>query len=112
MATRTDWFFLLGINFCDFQKVLSTRSSSFEGLLSVPSIDNIFVFVKYVQYKYILQYYGMRTLCKTSNSLYAVLSLNEGGKLSLNRHDFLVLDFSVANLSQPNIYFLREKCVR
>ena len=38
-AIRTDWFFLLGINFCDFQKELS--------------IDNIFVFVEYVQYKYI-----------------------------------------------------------
>ena len=25
LATRTDWFFLLGINFCDFQKVLSTQ---------------------------------------------------------------------------------------
>ena len=26
---------------------------------SVPSIDNIFVFVKYAQYKYILKYHGM-----------------------------------------------------
>ena len=24
-AIRTDWFFLLGINFCDFQKVPSTQ---------------------------------------------------------------------------------------
>ena len=30
-AIRTDWFFLLGNNFCDFQKVLS------------PLLDNIFV---------------------------------------------------------------------
>ena len=28
----------------------------------VPSIDNIFVFVRYVQQKYILQYYGMRMM--------------------------------------------------
>ena len=25
-AIRTDWFFLLGINFCDFQKVRSAQS--------------------------------------------------------------------------------------
>ena len=25
VASRTDWFFLLGINFCDFQKVRSTQ---------------------------------------------------------------------------------------
>ena len=33
-AIRTDWFFLLGINFCDFRKY------------PVPSIDNIFVFIE------------------------------------------------------------------
>ena len=35
-AIRTDWFFLLGINFCDFQKVYPA-----------PSIDNIFVLIEY-----------------------------------------------------------------
>ena len=30
-AVGTDWFFLLGINFCDFQKV--------------PGTENIFVFI-------------------------------------------------------------------
>ena len=39
-AIRTDWFFLLGINICDFQKVP----------MPAPSIDNIFVFIEYVQY--------------------------------------------------------------
>ena len=34
---RTDWFFLLGIDFCDFRKY------------PVPSTDNIFVFIEYVQ---------------------------------------------------------------
>ena len=36
-AIRIDWFFLLGINFCDFIKY------------PVLSIDNIFVFIEYVQ---------------------------------------------------------------
>ena len=40
-AIRTDWCFLLGINFGDFQKVPST------------SIGNIFVFIEYVQEKFI-----------------------------------------------------------
>ena len=35
-ATTTDWFFLLGINFCDFQKI------------PIPSLDNMFVFIEYV----------------------------------------------------------------
>ena len=40
----------------------------------VPSIDNVFVFVKYVQKKYIFSNNTtvMRTLCKTSNSLYCL----------------------------------------
>ena len=36
-AVTADWFFLLGINFDDFRKY------------PVPSIDNIFVFIEYVQ---------------------------------------------------------------
>ena len=36
-AIRTDWFFLLRINFHVFQEA------------PVPSIDNIFVFIEYVQ---------------------------------------------------------------
>ena len=40
---KTDWFFLLGINICDFQKVS----------MPVPSIHNIFFFIEYVQQKYI-----------------------------------------------------------
>ena len=64
-AIRTDWFFFLGINFCDFQKVPSTQ-----------------VCVRAIEIHIFKHYYGMRTLCKTSNSLYASLFLNElGGKL-------------------------------
>ena len=36
-AITTDWFFLLGINFCDFRKY------------PVPSTDNIVVFIEYEQ---------------------------------------------------------------
>ena len=60
--------FLLGIGFSDFQIVPNTQ-------------HYIFVFVKFEQQKYInyfKHHYGMRTLCKTSNSLYTVFSLNEG----------------------------------
>ena len=38
-AITTDCFFFLGINICNFQKVP----------MPVPSIDNIFVFIEYVQ---------------------------------------------------------------
>ena len=57
-AIRTDWFFLLGNNFCDFQKVLS------------PLLDNIFVLLRATQIYIFKRYYGMRTLCKTSILLY------------------------------------------
>ena len=42
-AIRTDWFFLLGINSCDFRKY------------PLPSIDNMFVLIEYVhQQNYII----------------------------------------------------------
>ena len=50
-----DWFFLLGINFRDFHKVC----------MPIPSTDNVFVFIEYVQYKYI-NYFQTNTV----NSLY------------------------------------------
>ena len=67
VAIRTDWFLLLGINFRDFQN-------------PVPSIDNIFVFIEYVQQKYIFS------------------SNKPVFQLWLTRDDFLVLYFCVANL--------------
>ena len=39
-AIRTDWSFLLEINFCNFQKVLHKQI-----------IDNTFVFIEFVQWK-------------------------------------------------------------
>ena len=39
-AIRTDWFFLLGINYCDFQKV------------ALKWIDNISFLIEYVRSKY------------------------------------------------------------
>ena len=83
-AIRTDWCFLLGINFGDFQKVPST------------SIGNIFVFIEYVQEKFIYfqsinQYFVV----------YRFFFLNERDKLWLNAHDFLVLYFCAANFFLP-----------
>ena len=43
-AIRTDWFFCRKLIFTIFRKY------------PVPSIDNIFVFIEYVQWKYILTY--------------------------------------------------------
>ena len=70
----TDWFFLLGIGFVIFRKY------------AVPSIDNIFVFIKYVKKKYIFSNNTAVCIphihvCKTSISLYTVLILNERNKL-------------------------------
>ena len=39
-AIRTEWSFLLGINFCNFQKVLNKQI-----------IDITFVFIEFVQWK-------------------------------------------------------------
>ena len=64
-ATRTDWFFSLAINFCDFQKVPSTQHWwCFRFLLSTSNINSVTAFV-----------------CKTSYSLYTVLFLNKGVKV-------------------------------
>ena len=67
----------------------------------VSSIDNIFVFFEYVQYKYTFS--NNTTLwvpyVKPGSSLYTVLFLNERDKLYLNKQDFLVLHFCVRNLS-------------
>ena len=59
-------------------------------------IDNIFVFIKYVQQKYIFSNNTTVSVpyihvYKTSISLYNVLILKERNKLYLNRHYFLVL---------------------
>ena len=73
-AFTTRWFSCWELIFAIFRKY------------PVPSLDKIFVFVKYVQKEIHIfkQYYGMRTLCLTSISLYTVLFLNERGKLQLN----------------------------
>ena len=41
-AIRTDWLFLLGINFLRF-----SESTQYPG--PVPSVDNIFVYIEFVQ---------------------------------------------------------------
>ena len=67
-AIRTDWFFLLGIDVCDFQKVQSLKH--WVGAMEI----HIFK-----------QYYGMRTLRETSNS-YAEASCNK----ELNRRTWFL----------------------
>ena len=69
---------------------------------AAPRIDNIFVFIKYVQQKYIFSNNTTVSVphihvYKTSISLYNILILRERNKLYLNRHYFLVLYFCVAN---------------
>ena len=49
-AIRTDWFYLLGINFCNFQKVPDKSMIIFS------------FFIEYVQWKYIFIYNSM--VCK------------------------------------------------
>ena len=41
------------------------------------------------------QYYSVRTLCKTSNSLYTVLFLNESSKLYFEQTRFLSTVFTL-----------------
>ena len=46
LAIRTDWFFLLGINFCDFQKVPDKSLIIFSVLLSrCKKIMNNYIFL-------------------------------------------------------------------
>ena len=45
---RIDWFLFLGTNFCDFQKV---------------NINNIFVFIEYLQQNYIVLFSNNTTVC-------------------------------------------------
>ena len=49
LEIMTDWLFLMGINFCDFQKVARIDDINFS------------FFIEYVQWKYIFskQYYGV-----------------------------------------------------
>ena len=69
---------------------------------AVPRVDDIFVFIKDVQQKYIFSNNTTVSVphihvYKTSISSYNFLILKESNKLYLNRHYFLVLYFCVAN---------------
>ena len=70
------WFFLLGINFCDFQEVPSSQHW----------LDIHFYWVRVIE---------LHTVFSSNISLF----LNKRDKLWFNRHDFIVLYFCVANLS-------------
>ena len=69
-AIRTDRFFSLAINFSFAESIQYPALIIFSLLLSTCNRNRFFK-----------QYYDMRTLCKTSNSLQTVLFLNERGKL-------------------------------
>ena len=85
-AIGTDWFFLLGINICDFQKVYPCQYPA----------SIIFFFIEYVQQKYIFS-----NNKPVPVSLYTVLFLNQRQVVIEHyRHDFLALHFCVTNLSQ------------
>ena len=68
-------FFLLRINFCDFQKI---NQDQYPELIIFS-----FLLITCQKKKQQQLYYGMHTLCKTCNSLYTVLFVNERGKLQL-----------------------------
>ena len=87
-AIRTDWFFLLGINICDFQKVP----------MPVPSIDNIFVFIEYVQQKYIFS-----NNKPVPVSLYTVLILNQR-QVVIEQTRFLSTAFLCSEFKLENIH--------
>ena len=66
---RTDWYFMLGINFYDFQKV-PDKSLIILSFLSSTCNGNTYMYFK--------QYYGARPLTS---------AVHERDKLQLNRHD-------------------------
>ena len=79
-------FSLLGINFLRFSEITQYPALIIFSF-SLSTCNRIHT---------LKQYYGMPTLCKTSNSLYTVLFLNERGTIS-DKHDFFVMS-CVANL--------------
>ena len=101
--------FLRIVDFCVLRELIWQTGFSCSKLIfaifrkyAAPRIDNIFVFIKYVQQKYIFSNNTTVSVphihvYKTSISLYNILILKERNKLYLNRHYFLVLYFCVAN---------------
>ena len=87
-AIRTDWFFLLGINICDFQKVP----------MPVPSIDNIYFFIEYVQQKYIFS-----NNKSVPVSLYTVLFQNQR-QVVIEKTRFLSTAFFCSEFKLENIH--------
>ena len=63
-AIRTDWIFLVGINFCDFQKVPSTQHWWYFGFCYKVGAIEIHIFK---------QYYGMRALSMIKPVIHCIL---------------------------------------
>ena len=76
-AIRKQWFFLLGINFRDFQKLPDPALIKFSFLLST--------FVRATEMNTPNNTHGVSILCKTSNKLYTVLFLKERDKVVIEQ---------------------------
>ena len=93
-AIRTDWFFLLGINFCDFQTVPSTQ------------------FWEYFRFYWVRACNRNTVNIFSNNKPVFRLFLNERDKLWLNRHDFLFLcsEFKLKNIYSEVNFFGKNVC--
>ena len=93
-AIRTDWFFLLGINFCDFQTVPSTQ------------------FWEYFRFYWVRACNRNTVNIFSNNKPVFRLFLNQRDKLWLNRNDFLFLcsEFKLKNIYSEVNFFGKNVC--
>ena len=95
-AIRKLWFFLLGINFRDFQKLPDPALIKFSFLLST--------FVRATELNTPNNTQGVSILCKTSNKLYTVLFLKERDKVVIEQKQNLGIVFLCSEFMSENIY--------
>ena len=95
-AIRKQWFFLLGINFRDFQKLPDPALIKFSFLLST--------FVRATELNTPNNTQGVSILCKTSNKLYTVLFLKERDKVVIEQKQNLGIVFLCSEFMLENIY--------
>ena len=95
-AIRKQWFFLLGINFRDFQKLPDPALIKFSFLLST--------FVRATEMNTPNNTHGVSILCKTSNKLYTVLFLKEKDKVVIEQKQNVGIVFLCSEFMLENIY--------
>ena len=95
-AIRKQWFFLLGINFRDFQKLADPGLIKFSFLLST--------FVRATELNTPNKTHGVSILYKTSNKLYTVLFLKERDKVVIEQKQNLGIVFLCSEFMLENIY--------